>query len=669
MKNSKGRLLGNSLWSRRVVTIAIAGCLGTLALPAEAFHFDLGSGFSGAFDSTVSYGLEMRMQNRSCSLISRDNGGCASLTAELPEGSQDAYFINVDDGDLNYNKHDLFSEVIKGTHELLLNMPDDFTFFGRVSELYDWRIGHTARTPLSSGARPYSVYNFELLDLYINKDFDWLDHNARIRIGNQLMSWGEDIFILGGINSINAIDVRRYHVAGAQIKEFLRPAPMISLNTDLTESVSMETYWQWRWNSFLIDPDGTYFSSADIAGKGNAGAIYIPTSFINAGLNNLGNPVEQPIVNAALAAGAIRYAPAGTVGDPGGTGLTAAQLRDQNFVKPRLIQGFTNPNFIPVPGLSFLGQTTSQGIATALVNLAFNSGTAIPLVSDKGGSNSGQYGLAFRYHPDWLEASFGFYYERFNSKIPFISYTVNPAYASDNPVSAGYKIEYPSGINLFGVSYNTNAGNWALGGEISYRPNDPVAIDPSVPSGNDPKSAPYACVNGGGEAAGKYCKGWVRRAKIQVQQSALQIFSPNSGLGGLMLGTLHAKEGYFLGEVGLVEYPGLDRLGGIPWSLPAYALPDKFSAGYTLETQVTYPNVMNLGFDWLPQIDWSQGVLGNTPNALPWQQGAKSATFTLNFNRHNIITAAIAYSWFFGGGPQNQTSDRDYASFTVGYNF
>ncbi len=130
-----------------------------------------------------------------------------------------------------------------------------------------------------------------------------------------------------------------------------------------------------------------------------------------------------------------------------------------------------------------------------------------------------------------------------------------------------------------------------------------------------------------------------------------------------------ANEGYFLGELGATDYPGLDRLGGVTWWLPAYALPNKFSAGYTFESQVTYANVMKVGFDWLPQIDWSQGVIGNTPNALPWQSNVKSATFTLNFNRHNIVTAALAYGWFFGGGPKNQTSDRDYLSFTMAYNF
>ena len=638
---------------RRLALCAAAGALASVAMPATAFTFDLGSGFKGAFDSTVSYGLQMRMQGRACGLVALDNGGCASATAALPEASEDAYFLNADDGDQNYNKYDLFSEVIKGTHELQLKMPYDFSFFGRVSELYDFRIGETERTPLLPEARRFSVYNFQPLDAYLNKNFEWFDRSARLRAGWQVMSWGEDIFVLGGINSINAIDVRRAHVPGTQVKEILRPAPMLSLSTDLFQDLSLETYYQWHWNSFQLDPSGTYFSSADPVGKGNTGAIFIPTASINAGL------AANPATAALLGLGLIHPLPYGTFGDQGSTGLTTAQLANATYARQRMAAGFEKGG---TPAL----------LANTIAAVALNSGTVIPLASDTGGSNHGQYGVSLRYRPEWVDASFGFYYERFNSKIPFVTYTVdtkNPTYTADNPVSAAYKIEYPSGINLYGVSYNTNLGDWALGGEVSWRPRDPVAIDPSVPSGTVANSAPYACVNAGGEAAGKYCKGWVERSKIQLQQSALQVFSPADGLGGFLLRTLGANEGYFLGEFGATEYPGLDRLGGVPWALPAYALPNKFSAGYTFESQVTYANVMNLGFDWLPQIDWSQGVIGNTPNALPWQQGSKAATATLNFNRHNKITSAIAYSWFWGGGTQNQTSDRDFLSFTVSYNF
>ena len=645
-----------------------AAALFCIAQPASAFRFQIADGFSGAFDSTVSYGLQLRMQAPSCKLIGQDNGGCAALSAELPEATQDAYFLNADNGDQNYKKHDLFSQLVKGTHELQLKMPEGFSFFGRVSELYDWRIGETERTPLASDARRFSVYNFTPLDAYLNKDFEWFERGARLRVGWQVLSWGEDIFTIGGINSINAIDIRRYHVAGAQVKEILRPAPMVSLNTALIDQWNFEGYWQWHWNSFQLDPTGTYFSAADPVGKGNDRAIFIPTSSINAGL--AANQLAQPL----LALGAIRQAPPGTVGDPGGTGLTTGQSRDPAFVGPRLIDGFTNPDFLPV-----VGQPTSQAIATLLVQNFLNTGNAIPLVADRGGSNHGQYGASLRYRPDWIDASFGFYYERYNSKIPFITYLVDPAYASSNPVSAGYKIEYPGGINLYGISYNTNIGDWALGGEVSWRPRDPVAIDPSVPTGANQQSARYACLqdaNAGltgtpatGEQNGKYCRGWVDRSKFQFHQTALQIFNASEGLGGYLLPVFGASEGYLLAELVGTDYPGLDRLGGVPWSLPAYALPNKFSAGYVIESQITYPNVFNLGFDWLPQIDWSQGVMGNSPNAIPWQQGAKAATFTLNFNRQNRVTAAIAYTWFFGGGTQNQTSDRDFLSFTMAYNF
>lgn len=638
----------------------LAGLLLAASCPcASAFQFDLGGGLKGSFDSTLSYGVEMRMQSPSCGLIGLDNGGCAGLSGALPESSPDATALNTDDGDLNYHKHDLVSQVIKGTHELELKMPDNWSFFGRISELYDWRIGETERTQLAPEARRYSVYNVQPLDAYLNKDFTWLDRSAHIRVGSQVISWGEDVFVIGGINSVNAYDLRHYHVAGAQVKEILRPAPIVALSTDLLPGWSAEAYYQWHWNGFQLDPVGTYFSNYDVVGRGYDGAIFIPTSLVNAQLQ------ANPEAKLLLAAGVIHPLPYGTLGDPGGTGLTTAQLEQAKYVRPRIAAGFEKGGTPPV-----IADAVAALVLQNMANPTVESGTAIPLVADAGGSNHGQYGLSFRYHPEWIDASFGFYYERYNAKIPYITYTVGPSYATDNPASAAYKIEYPGGIQLFGVSYNSQlAESWSIGGELSWRPKDPVGIDPTSPSGQVPNSAAYACVSGGGEASGKYCRGWVDRAKLQVQQSALQLFSPNEGVGGWILQNFGAREGYFIGEVGATLYPGLAPLGGIPWSLPNYSLPSKFSAGYIFETQLTYPNVLNLGLDWLPQVDWSQGVVGNSPNALPWQQGVKSATATLGFKHTSTVTGAVAYNWFWGGGAKNQNSDRDYLSLTIAYNF
>lgn len=635
------------------LTLASATALLLAATPAQAFKFNLGS-FEGSFDSTLSYGLQMRMQDRSCTLIGRDNGGCASLGAALPEASEDAFFINTDDGDLNYNKYDIVSQAVKGTHELFVKAPDDWSSFVRFTESYDFSIDHTRRTELASDAKDVTVHSFQMLDLYVSKNFDLLGHNSRIRVGNQVISWGESTFILGGINWTNSIDVRRFHVPGAQLKEIFRPAPMISLSTDLSPSVSFEGYWQWRWNSFQLDPVGTYFSSADIVGKGNDGAIFVPTSQYNAGI------AADSTAQAAIAAGLIRLMPYGTLGDPGGTGLTTAQMGSTTYIRPRIVAGLTNP-------ANPLSPVAANLVVTS--NAQLQTGSAIPLAGINTPDNTGQWGLSLHYRPDWIDASFGFYYLNYSEKIPFITYIVSPAYASNNPVSAAYEIEYPKGRQLYGVSTNFNAGDWAIGAEVSYRPREATAIDTSVPTGKDPNSAPYACLNGGGEANGKYCKGWVDMQKWQTQSTALQIFSPTSGLGQWILPILGASEGYFLGEAGVTYFPGLKPLGGIPWSLPAYNLPDQVSAGYVLESTVTYPNAFNSGFNWSPQIDWSHGVFGNSPNSIPWQSGVKAGTLTLNLNQQNRITASLAYTWFFGGGSQNLSIDRDFLGLSVGYNF
>jgi hypothetical protein len=335
-------------------------------------------------------------------------------------------------------------------------------------------------------------------------------------------------------------------------------------------------------------------------------------------------------------------------------------------VGPRLIDGFSG---LQHPGDPDTPATLlRRPFATVLVNAALATGTALPLESIKSPSNRGQFGLSLHYRPEWTDASFGAYYLHYSEKIPFISYTVNSKYAADNPVSAAYKIEFPTNRSLYGLSTNFNAGDWAIGAEVSYRPREATAIDPSVPTtaGKQPK---YACVTDGGEANGHYCKGWVDQQKWQTQSTALQIFSPTSGLGQWILPVLGASEGLFLAEAGVTYFPGLKRLGGIPWSLPAYEVPDQVSAGYVIESAVTYPNAFNSGFNWSPQIDWSHGVYGNSPNAIPWQSGVKAATATLNINRQNRITASLAYTWFTGGGSQNLTADRDFVSLSAAYNF
>ena len=98
----------------KVSAVAVALALtGT----AHAIQFNYDNGFSGSFDSTFSYGISVRAQSASPTLIGLANGGVSRS-------------VNDDDGDQAYKKGKAFSQLLKGTHELSAKY-DDWKIFVR----------------------------------------------------------------------------------------------------------------------------------------------------------------------------------------------------------------------------------------------------------------------------------------------------------------------------------------------------------------------------------------------------------------------------------------------------------------------------------------------------------------------------------------------------------
>ncbi len=162
---------------------------------------------------------------------------------------------------------------------MFLTQKGNWSALGRFTWSTDLRADNTRRTPLHDDAEDAMEKNISLLDFWVAKEFKLGDNSAKIKLGNQVMNWGEDIFIIGGINAVNAFDLRKIHIPGVQVKEVFIPAPMISFTTGLGNGFSTEAYYQFRWNSFKFDPAGTYWSSADFLGKGGKRGAFIPASF------------------------------------------------------------------------------------------------------------------------------------------------------------------------------------------------------------------------------------------------------------------------------------------------------------------------------------------------------------------------------------------------------
>src|SRR5512132_593606 len=98
-----------------IAAIAFFMCAGT----AHAFQFQASDSVKGSLDMQLTLGAGMRMVNQSPNLI-----GDPRVNA----GANTAVSSNGDDGDLNYNKYDLFTTYLKFTPELLLKFPNDIKF-------------------------------------------------------------------------------------------------------------------------------------------------------------------------------------------------------------------------------------------------------------------------------------------------------------------------------------------------------------------------------------------------------------------------------------------------------------------------------------------------------------------------------------------------------------
>ncbi len=261
----------HTMLHRLAPTCIAAACALFAMSGAHAVTFQTES-LSGSFDSTVSAGTGVRLKDPSTTLINAGNTGG-------PAGELSPLSGMGDQGNLNYAKGDAFTTYLKGSHELVLKMPEGVTVMGRFTWLRDLTATNTtgfiSSTPpinsadgLAPDARSDLNFKARLLDLWVSKSFSVGDEQVRVRVGNQVISWGESLFLPGGINATNAMDIMRLSQPGTQLKEAVLPAPMISVASGLGHGFAAEAYVQTDWNKSYFPPSGSYWSVTNGLGKG-----------------------------------------------------------------------------------------------------------------------------------------------------------------------------------------------------------------------------------------------------------------------------------------------------------------------------------------------------------------------------------------------------------------
>lgn len=679
---------------RVVLPLLLAMLCGT---PAAAFQFDLGDA-KGSLDSTISYGMSWRMSDQDKDIIGLQEGG-------------NAFSSNGDDGNLNYDKGNLFSNIAKITSELALDY-DNFGLFVRGSAFYDFENNDEdrERTQLSDGAKDLVGKEANLLDAYIWGNFEVGDMPAQIRLGDQVLSWGESTFIQNGINIINPFDVSKLRVPGSELKEGLVPVGMVSASISPTENLTLEGFYQYNWEKVDIDPTGFYWSSTDIPGEGGDRAVlsfgdwsdqgtdWGLTPFVPWDLLELGGiPTPDGEDDRFM------MVPRGKdekPSDDGQYGLAARVyapgLNDTEF-------GFYFINYHSrLPVLSGVTGTTNgyagaMGAATTLG--ALQSGLVTVPNSIIAGANAA---VALSGGGIQMDEALSIASGAANAGILATTGGASPdefpglpvAYAANEYVqTAQYKVEYPEDIKVLGISFNTALDGLgaSLQGEYSYKIDAPLQIDEvellvaalTPLGGLSPAFLDNQITNGEAVELSTYIPGYIEKNISQIQMTMTKLFGPTFG----------ANQFVMVGEAGLTHVHGMPKksdlrlessgtyvtgnprqaaAGGVHEGKSAEssdAFADATSWGYRLVAKMDFNDAIG-AVTLSPRVAWSHDVSGNTPGpGGSFIEDRKAVTYGIGASYQSTWSADLSYTDYFGASRYNLLNDRDFVALNIKYSF
>nr|WP_256358977.1 DUF1302 domain-containing protein [Pseudomonas sp. PDM27] len=571
--------------------------LAVLTGPACATTFDLNEDWSLSTKTSLSLGSSWSTQNPDKSLMTRAN----ALQAQGVNANGSS--VSADDNRLNFEKGDPISQLFKGLTDFSLDGQGQGAFL-RFKYWYDhaYETGNGRFKDFDdSGWDDLSKFKgFQVLDAYVWKDFQVAEHPLNVKVGNQVLSWGEALLIQNGINVINPLDISAFNRPGVEIKEGQLPVEMVSFSFGLTDTTNLEGFYQYNWRPSVLDGCGTFFASSDVIQPG-CGPLY----------------------------------------------LSQVQTDDQ----------------MQAAGL----YATSRG--------------------NESPSDYGQFGFALRQMiPALNDAEAAIYYINYHSRLPYFTLNARntslPGTFPGGTQAPSYAAAFPENIHLYGISLNgvEPVTGISLAGELSYRPNMPLAInapDVNVAVISGPGGSSWVQLpDGFSTTNGSQFDAWERKGVWQMTGSATQAIDNVLGATRLSL----------FGEAGVVHIDDLgdERLGrnaafgrsaprnGTPCNTVASGVTNQYctdkgfatewSWGYRLRASLEYSDVLP-GINLIPAVNWRHDVEGYSYDPQgPFQEGQQALGVSLTGVYMNDYSVELAYNAFFGSNDYSTLDDRDFAS-------
>ncbi|MEQ8327513.1 DUF1302 domain-containing protein [Parvibaculum sp.] len=608
--------------------------------PASAESFVFGD-LNVSVDTTVSAGITMRASDRDCTKYNTVNGGCLN-------GDGRGTSINSDNGNLNYDQWDFVNQTLKATMDIQGTW-ENYGFFVRPTAFYDFVYAENDLEfrNLNPNAKDQLDYDVDVLDAFVYGNWDIDGHYTTVRFGKQVLNWGESLFIQGGINAFQAIDVTRIRTPGAELKDALTPMPMLFASTTITPNFSVEAFWQFAYEYTELDPAGSFFSTDDIVGRGSLPGL------LNAMVDNPdlafppGTFPPNPLVPIALQRSSDRI----------------ESETDQFGV-----------------ALRYYAEELGNGVDFGFYGVRYTS--RLPY-------------LGFTTGPDDLDSACA--QITGTGAVPGVCGTAptDPFNQAAFAYAAGqlkYFYSFPT-IETLGASFATTVSGTAVSGELSFSPDMPFGVSDLEQNASqlDGTGASGPLTGSPGPVSQLPAAGPNQDTVHMIELDALQGQIGTVKLWGTsdpVSAFLRSDTTVFVFNAGFVyvpdagDYP-LNRVGpegGVrnpfgaavlspTFNNPQYAT--SFSSGYRMVFAPTYNNAFGTAFTLTPNISWRHDVSGYSPgpNTANYLKGMKQISIGIDADYQSTYRASLSYTNIFGAGMDNPTFDRDFVMASVSYSF
>jgi hypothetical protein len=732
---------------------ALATALPLCVASAQAMELSFSDGaVAGRFDNTLSYGLASRTEGADGDFGAQVDVAAGRWYSQLA-ATNNRTQANKNDGNMAFpDAGDIVSNAVKWNSLLELTWENygaqvsGFAFYDQAladiedqkvnpwdfNNNIDWGPGGKqapfSTTRLPSAAADYSVSDVRLSSAYVWGDFAMGERTLNVRLGEQVLSWGEALFLQDGINQVNPADLSALRLPGAEVKDALLPLPMLVVSTNLTDALSMEAFYQFGWRQSEADPSGSFYSTVDAFFGRGAESVIVELEDVSggndatyAGLEDLARIYNSNVRGLAY-------------NDPLGTRINNEKLDDVTpkddgqfgFAFRYMAESLNNTEF----GLFFLNTHARKPTAGAVLGEAFGTATDAETCA-AAYEKLAQVAVTPASCGDMLNIAQG----SAGATAQSIVGGMNTIHYLD---TSSYFLEYQEDQQVYGFTFSTNVGETSLSGEVAYRPEMtflPEVGDPLMAlntinarylgNGVDTDGTPGSVTDGQfgqhitsaaikndvgavGLSAGDTISLEAESEAVNFSIVAIHGFGAVLGtdnltlvaeVGGAWLGDLKSGVDYAAeGALGLAQTCtnlndpstcttreiNIDKNGdGVITNndanprkdevVPALAEGNKgqylddFAWGYRLVVATEFNDVFNMTLK--PQLRFAHDVAGNGIVGGNFVEDRMSATFGVDAEYGENWGFGIGTNVFWGAEDRNQLQDRDTVFANVKYSF